>query len=71
MYNSCSGWNDDWGWDDEGKEQSDDSKDGGDHTASEDWLSECEVSISSLGELIAIAKGDRLAVLQGTSKSSC
>lgn len=31
----------------------------------DDWLHECEISVSALGDLIAIAREDRIAVLQG------
>ena len=56
-------WDDaDWGWKDDNGESS--------HTegqtpkeASFSWLQECEVSVSPTGELIAVAKGERLVLM--------
>lgn len=55
-------WESDWGWGDEVKEVEDGAT--GDY-GKDDWLHECEVSASSLGDVIIIAREDRIAVLQG------
>ena len=34
-------------------------------SGSDDWLAECEVSITPLSDLLVIAKNDRLVVLRG------
>ncbi|XP_067941814.1 rab3 GTPase-activating protein non-catalytic subunit-like [Watersipora subatra] len=55
-----SGWDNDWGWEDEAQQGAVDKEE----DCKEGWLHECEVSVSSLGDLLVVAKDDRLALLQ-------
>jgi len=59
-------WNEDWGdpQDETSPSQSPFDTQLEEANKEDDWLSDCEVSVSSLGEIITIGRKDKLAVLQ-------